>query len=199
MRYLTVDDCVALNRRYAAGDAAVERMQSLRAAVFMPQCRFKGADMFDEPCDKAAILGYLLLKLEPFTEANMATARAAMHRFLQQNGIAFDRARAEQTWPLVELHRASLDAVRIWLRLHLNEARLMPLQVVFVQLNRIATVVMEASRCEPEAVDTLDRAGASIVRQLVETFELPEPLWQELSRDMDAMREAWGDELHRAL
>jgi prophage maintenance system killer protein len=199
MRYLTVDDCVALNRRYSTGEASVERPQALRTAVFMPQCRFKDADTFTNAVDKAAILGHLIIELAPFVEANTLTARAAVHRFLQQNGVMFDRTAAEQTWPLVELHQASVQSMRIWLRLHVHDVHLMPLQVMLVHLNRIATVVAHRPVCDPEVRKTLDRAGAAIIRQLVETFELPAPLWRDLSRGMDAMRETWGDELQRAL
>lgn len=139
-----------------------------------------------------------MVKLEPFAAANGATAREAVQQFLEDNDIAFDRAAAEQTWELVAMHNASYASMQIWLRLHMHDVHLMPLQVILTQLNQVAKVV-QGPHAAPEARQVLDRAGARIVRQLVQTFNLPDPLWTDLTQEMEAIQEAWGDELTRAL
>ena len=197
MKYLTVDDCIAINRRHSTRQPLVNRAQSLRAVVFMPQSREKGIETFRDVVEKAAILGHLMVKLAPFAEANAVTAREAVYQFLERNDRAFNRADAEQTWELVAMHNASYASLQVWLRLHMHDVQLMPLQVILTQLNQVAKVV-RAPHAAPETTRVLDRAGARIVRQLVQTFNLPDPLWTDLTQNMDAIQEAWGDELSRA-
>lgn len=100
---------------------------------FAPSCSCRkaavgGADVFPSIAEKAAILGHLILKLRPFTDANAETARSAMYQFLKQNGALSDQSASRQAGSFTDdRHDVSYQAVLMWLQLHLDRPQQVPI------------------------------------------------------------------------
>ena len=61
-------------------------LPALESALAQPQMTFGGEDLYPTLVDKAAALGYALIKNHPFLDGNKRTGHAAMEVFLVLNG-----------------------------------------------------------------------------------------------------------------
>lgn len=85
MRYLTVDEVVAINESFVGRDQ-LRDLGLLESAVFRPQQAFMGADPYPDVHAKAAALVHSLIRNHPFVDGNKRTAMAAMVIFYGFNG-----------------------------------------------------------------------------------------------------------------
>ena len=89
MRYLTVDEVLALHSRLIAtsgGSLGLRDPNALDSAVAQPQMTFSGIDLYESIARKAAALGHSLISNHPFVDGNKRVGHAAMEVMLLLNG-----------------------------------------------------------------------------------------------------------------
>lgn len=89
MRFLTLDEVVALHRlaiNQSGGSPGVRDRGLLESAVAQPCMAFGGQDLYPGLAEKAAALGYSLVKNHPFVDGNKRVGHAALETFLVLNG-----------------------------------------------------------------------------------------------------------------
>ncbi len=89
MRYLIFNEVLEVHRQVMAQSGGAEglmHLPALESALAQPQLTFDNADLYPSLVDKAAALGYTLIKNHPFLDGNKRTGHAAMEVFLVLNG-----------------------------------------------------------------------------------------------------------------
>lgn len=89
MRYLTVDELLALHERIietSGGSLGLRYSDGLESAIAQPQMTFEGVDLYPALVSKAAALGYSLIMNHPFVDGNKRVGHAAMEVMLVLNG-----------------------------------------------------------------------------------------------------------------
>ena len=128
MRYLTLNQVLGLQRhlleRYG-GAAGIHDLGALESALAQPRMTFGGEDLYSTIVEKAAALGFSLLKNHPFVDGNKRTGHAAMETFLVLNGYEIDATVDEQEKVILQLAAGELDREQFshWLRVHLTEKK----------------------------------------------------------------------------
>ena len=92
MRYLTLEQVYRLQERALAdkgGMPGVRDAGAVESAVAQPQMTFGGEDLYPTLAEKAAALGFSLIKNHAFADANKRVGHAAMETFLVMNGHEF--------------------------------------------------------------------------------------------------------------
>jgi len=92
MRYLTLEEVYRLQQRALAekgGMPGVRDANAVESAVAQPQMTFGGEDLYPTLAEKAAALGFSLVKNHAFADANKRVGHAAMETFLVMNGHEF--------------------------------------------------------------------------------------------------------------
>jgi death-on-curing protein len=81
---------------------------------------FGGEDLYPTLVDKAAALGYALIKNHPFLDGNKRTGHAAMEVFLVLNGYEIRAAVDEQEHVMLQVAASERDREEFttWLRTH---------------------------------------------------------------------------------
>ena len=88
MRYLTLGEVLEVHRQIMAQSGGAEglmHLPALESALAQPQMTFGGEELYSTVVDKAAALGYTLIKNHPFHDGNKRTGHAAMEVFLVLN------------------------------------------------------------------------------------------------------------------
>jgi death on curing protein len=124
MRYLALGELLELHRLMLAatgGAGGVLDLGALESAAAQPQLTFDGKDLYPELHEKAASLGYSLVRSHPFVDGNKRVAHAAMEVFLQLNGAAIEATVNEQEELMLGLaaDRVSRQQLIDWLASHL--------------------------------------------------------------------------------
>jgi len=128
MRYLTLGEVVALQRRLIAasgGASGIRDLGALESAVAQPRASFGGDDLYPGPIEKAVALGFSVVIRHPFVDGNKRTGHAAMETFLVLNGYELSAPIDEQERVMLELAAGerSRDQFLEWVR-----SRAMPRQ-----------------------------------------------------------------------
>ena len=92
MRYLTLEQVYRLQERALSekgGMPGVRDAGAVESAVAQPQMTFGGEDLYPTLAEKAAALGFSLIKNHAFADANKRVGHAAMETFLVINGYEF--------------------------------------------------------------------------------------------------------------
>lgn len=92
MRYLTLEQVYRLQENaliQKGGMSGVRDAGAVESAVAQPQMTFGGEDLYPTLAEKAAALGYSLIKNHAFADANKRVGHAAMETFLVMNGYEF--------------------------------------------------------------------------------------------------------------
>ena len=123
MRYLTLSEVLEVHRRVMAqsgGAAGLMQLPALEAALAQPQMTFGGEDLYPTLVDKAAALGYALIKNHPFLDGNKRTGHAAMEVFLVLNGYEIRATVDEQEHVMLQVAASEIDREEFttWLRMH---------------------------------------------------------------------------------
>ncbi len=98
-RNLTLSQVLAMQRMIVnatGGQHGFKDFGGVDSAVAQPQMTFDGDDLYPSLTDKAAALGFSLIKNHGFTDGNKRIGYLAMRMFLRQNG--FDRTGSADEW-----------------------------------------------------------------------------------------------------
>ena len=123
MRYLTLSEVLEVHRQVMAQSGGAEGLMplpALESALAQPQMTFGGEDLYPTLVDKAAALGYALIKNHPFLDGNKRTGHAAMEVFLVLNGYEIRADVEEQEHVILQVAASEIDRKEFttWLRTH---------------------------------------------------------------------------------
>jgi death-on-curing protein len=121
MRYLGLREVLELHRlllESSGGLAGVRDFGLLESAVAQPLMTFGGQELYPTPVDKAAALGFSLIKNHPFNDGNKRVGHAALETFLVLNGYEIEAAVDEQERVILGVAAGEVDrdAFNDWLR-----------------------------------------------------------------------------------
>jgi len=123
VRYLTLNEVLEVHRQVMAQSGGAEglmHLPALESALAQPQMTFGGEDLYPTLVDKAAALGYALIKNHPFLDGNKRTGHAAMEVFLVLNGYEIRATVDEQEHVILQVAASEIDREEFttWLRTH---------------------------------------------------------------------------------
>ncbi len=121
VRHLTLAEVLDLHGRLIAetgGDPGIRDLAALTAAVAEPRVHLARAEVRSTADEKAAALGFSLLRDRPFRSANRRLAHAAMETFLVLNGLELraNPGEAEEALAGVASGASSREGLMAWLR-----------------------------------------------------------------------------------
>lgn len=112
MRCLTVEEVLELHRRLlsaSGGLSGVRDLGSVESAVAQPHMSFGGQDLYVGLAEKAAAVGFSLVRNHPFVDGNKRIGHAAMETFLVLNGWEFVATVDEQEQVILNLAAGHLE------------------------------------------------------------------------------------------
>ena len=123
MRYLTLSDLLEVHRQVmvqSGGAEGLMHLPALESALAQPQMTFGGEELYPTLVDKAAALGYALIKNHPFLDGNKRTGHAAVEVFLVLNGYEIRATIDEQEHVILQVAASEIDREEFtaWLRTH---------------------------------------------------------------------------------
>jgi death-on-curing protein len=126
MRYLTLGEVLALHRRILAesgGSPGVRDLAAIASAVSQPRVSVGGKDAYPSLIEKAAALGYSLVRNHAFIDGNKRIAHAAMEVFLVMNGMELSASVDDHERFMLALAAGGVtrEALIEWLRAHAIE------------------------------------------------------------------------------
>lgn len=126
MRYLTLGEALALHRRILAesgGRPGLRDLGAIASALAQPRVSVGGEDAYPTLTDKAAALGYSLVRNHGFIDGNKRIAHAAMEVFLVMNGMELRASVDDQERFMLALAAGDIsrEALAEWLRTHATE------------------------------------------------------------------------------
>ena len=121
MRFLSLGEVLALHRRILAesgGRLGVRDLGAIASALSQPRVSVGGEDAYPTLVDKAAALGYSLIRNHGFLDGNKRLAHAAMEVFLVLNGMELRASVDEQERFMLSLAagEVSREGLADWLR-----------------------------------------------------------------------------------
>lgn len=121
MRYLTLNEVLEVYRQVMAQSGGAEglmHLPALESALAQPQMTFDSADLYPTLVDKAAALGYTLIRNHPFLDGNKRTGHAAMEVFLVLNGYEIRASVDEQERVILQVAASEIEREEFtaWLR-----------------------------------------------------------------------------------
>jgi death-on-curing protein len=128
MRYLSLKEVLELHRLLLAssgGLAGVRDLGLLESAVAQPLMTFGGQELYPTLVEKAAALGFSLIKNHPFNDGNKRVGHAALETFLVLNGHEINSPVDEQERVVLAVAAGEFDrdAFTDWLRARVIERR----------------------------------------------------------------------------
>jgi len=123
VRYLTLSDLLEVHRQVmvqSGGAEGLMHLPALESALAQPQMTFGGEELYPTLVDKAAALGYALIKNHPFLDGNKRTGHAAVEVFLVLNGYEIRATIDEQEHVILQVAASEIDREEFtaWLRTH---------------------------------------------------------------------------------
>jgi death-on-curing protein len=102
----------------AGGSLGMRDLGALESALAQPRMSFGGEDLYPTLIEKAAALGFALVKNHPFVDGNKRAGHAAMETFLVLNGYEIVAGVDEQEEVILALAAGTLDREAFvgWLR-----------------------------------------------------------------------------------
>ena len=124
IRYVTLEQVYRLQERALAdkgGMPGVRDAGAVDSAVAQPQMTFGGEDLYPTLAEKAAALGFSLIKNHEFADANKRVGHAAMETFLLMNGHEFDADVDEQERVVFAVAGSKMEREEFtdWVRQHI--------------------------------------------------------------------------------
>jgi death on curing protein len=124
MRYLTLNEVLEIYRQVMkqSGGAGIRDLNALESALAQPRATYGGEDLYPTLVDKAAILGYLLVKNHPFVDDNKRIGHAAMEVFLLLNGYEIKATVDEQEAVILSVADGNMGraAFTEWVAAHIT-------------------------------------------------------------------------------
>ena len=99
MRFVTLAEVLELYRRVleaTGGSPGIRDLHGLESALAQPRMTFEGDDLYPSVVEKAAALGFSLIKNHPFVDGNKRLGHAAMELFLLMNSFEIRAPTDEQ-------------------------------------------------------------------------------------------------------
>jgi len=126
MRYLTLNEILVLHQHLIdqlGGNTGVRDLSGLESALAQPRMSFGGDDLYPTVVEKAAALGFSLIKNHPFVDGNKRTAHAAMETFLVLNGYEVSASVTDQEQIILHVAASQVDRTEFtaWLQAHTVE------------------------------------------------------------------------------
>jgi death-on-curing protein len=112
VRYLTLNEVLEVHRQVMAQSGGAEglmHLPALESALAQPQMTFGGEDLYPTLVDKAAALGYTLIKKHPCIDGNKRTGHAAMEVFQVLNGYELRAAVDAQEQVILRVAASEVD------------------------------------------------------------------------------------------
>ena len=128
MRYLTLGEVVELHERLlkqSGGASGIRDLTLLESALAQPRATFGAEDLHPTLADKAAALGFSLVRNHPFVDGNKRVGHGAIEYFLILNGFEIKASVDEQEALMLSVAAGETDrpALAAWLRGRLNKIR----------------------------------------------------------------------------
>lgn len=112
MRSPSLEEVLELHRRLLAqsgGSPGLRDLNALESALAQPSMTFDGEDLCPTIIEKAAVLGFSLIKGHPFIDGNKRIGHAAMEVFLVLNGWEIEASVDEQETVILRLAAGEID------------------------------------------------------------------------------------------
>jgi death-on-curing protein len=112
MRYLTKPEILEIHHQIitqTGGSFGVSNLGLLESAIAQPQMTFDGQELYPNLTEKAAALGFSLIKNHPFIDGNKRTGHAAMEVFLILNGYEINASVDEQEKIILQVASSELN------------------------------------------------------------------------------------------
>jgi death-on-curing protein len=128
MRYLTLNEVLFLYRRVireSGGKAGIRDLGLLESALAQPRQTFGGTELYPSITEKAATLGFSLIKNHPFIDGNKRIGHAAMEVFLVLNKCEIQAAIDEQEQVILDVAagRMNREDFTQWVTAHIVELK----------------------------------------------------------------------------
>jgi len=125
MLSLTLGEALEIYYRIMAqsgGLAGILNLGALESALAQPRMTFGGQDLYPTLVEKAAALGFSLIKNHPFVDGNKRTGHAVMELFLTLNGHTITASVDEQVDLVVQVASGKIgrEAFVDWLQVHVH-------------------------------------------------------------------------------
>ena len=122
-RYLTLTEVLDLQGLVigqSGGMQGIRDMSALESALAQPEMTFGGQELYPTLEEKAACLGFSLVKNHPFMDGNKRIGHAAMETFLVLNGYEIDASVNEQEQIILQLAASAIARSEFteWVRGH---------------------------------------------------------------------------------
>jgi death-on-curing protein len=123
VRYLTLGEVVELHFRVTAATGGAVQLRDLgllESAVAQPRMSYAGEDLYQTLDEKAAALGFSLIRNHPFLDGNKRVGHAAVETFLMLNGFELQAPVADAERAILGVADGSLDRAAFvsWIGAH---------------------------------------------------------------------------------
>ncbi len=128
MQFLELEQLLALHAKVLArsgGSEGVRDMGAVESALAQPQMAFGDTELYPTLAEKAAALGYSLIKNHAFVDGNKRIGHAAMETFLLLNGFEVNASTDEQERIILSLAASEMgrDQFSDWVVAHVTPLR----------------------------------------------------------------------------
>jgi death-on-curing protein len=129
MRYLTVAGVLLVYDRImrdSGGGVGLRDVGDLESAVAQPRMGFGGQELYPTLPEKAAALGFSLIRNHPFLDGNKRAGHAAMEIFLVLNGYELNCVEDEQYEVILKVASGEIErqSFAAWLSRHIHASAL---------------------------------------------------------------------------
>jgi len=102
------------------GTVGIQNVGALESALAQPRHSFGGVELYPTLAEKAAALGFSLIKNHAFVDGNKRIAHAAMETFLVLNGYELQASDSEQEAIILEVAAGTQDreGFTAWVQQH---------------------------------------------------------------------------------
>jgi death-on-curing protein len=112
MRYLRLGEVLELHSRLIAtsgGSPGLRDLRLLEGSLSQLRQTFSGADLYPTLIEKAAILGFSLIKNHPFVDGNKRVGHAALEVMLMLNGYELTASKESAEAVVLAVASGTLD------------------------------------------------------------------------------------------
>lgn len=125
MKTINLEELLALHRRVIAssgGSDGIRDMNAIESALAQPEMSFGGEELYPSLEEKAAALGYSLVKNHAFVDGNKRIGHLAMEFFLVRNGFEISSSTDEQEQVILRLAAGEMEREEFveWVRAHIT-------------------------------------------------------------------------------
>jgi death-on-curing protein len=122
--FLTLSQILLIHQRLiqqSGGTPGLRDFAALESAVAQPKMTFDKNELYPTLSDKAAALGYSLIKNHPFIDGNKRICHAAIDVLLVLNGFEIDASVADQEKIIIQLAAGKMERDELvhWLKDHM--------------------------------------------------------------------------------